>query len=159
MGERLLAYVAGLNLPQDQIDRAAEYIQDRFGFNAAAVTREALSANQRQWETEIRQETGIADLTPELDRTSLSTVFPQRVCLTEDPGEVRVGALVNPDGTWRSEPALLRSSGYGVLDRKALREIKTHEFAPGDGIRAHVLTVSTSVSYGTMPCLDPNPQS
>lgn len=159
MGERLLAYVASLNLPQDQVDRATESIQNRFGFNAAAVTRDALSTNQRQWEAEIRQETGIADLTPELDRTSFSTVYPQRVCLTEDPGEVRIGALVNPDGTWRGEPTLLRSSGYGALDRKALQEIKTHEFAPGDGIRAQVLTVSTSVSYGTRPCLDPNPQS
>ncbi|HSM81172.1 MAG TPA: energy transducer TonB, partial [Nodosilinea sp.] len=155
LGERLLAYVATLNLPQAQIDQAAESIQARFGFNPAAVTRDALNTNQRQWETTIRQETGLTELTPAEDRTEFATVYPQRVCLAQAPGPIRIGALVNPDGSWRGEPALLRSSGYGALDRKALQEIQTHRFEPADGIRAYLLTVNTSVDYGRRPCLGP----
>ncbi|MGB3135286.1 MAG: hypothetical protein WBB18_00655, partial [Nodosilinea sp.] len=60
VGERLLAYVASLNLPPGQVERAAESIQDRFAFNAAAVTREAFSANRAAWESKIRQDTGLA---------------------------------------------------------------------------------------------------
>ncbi|TVQ05706.1 MAG: hypothetical protein EA368_18785 [Leptolyngbya sp. DLM2.Bin27] len=158
MGD-LLAYAASLNLPQRQIDRAAEYIQDRFAFAPNATTRRALNANQQQWEAAIRQETGIADLAPAQNSTSFTTVFRQRVCLSDAPGEISIGALSNPDGSWRGEPTLLRSSGYGALDRKALREIQAHRFEPADGIRAHVLTVNTSVSHGTQPCMNPNPQS
>ncbi|PZV08577.1 MAG: hypothetical protein DCF32_04585, partial [Leptolyngbya sp.] len=156
---QLLAYVAAINLPQARVDRAAESIQNRFGFNAAAVTRDTFNANQNQWVSTLRQETGLADLSPEINRAEFSTVYPQRVCLTDSPGEINVGAVVNPDGSWRGEPALLRSSGYGVLDRKALQEIQRHRFAAAEGIRAYVLTIDTSVDYGDRPCLDPNPAS
>lgn len=156
LGERLLAYVATLDLPQAQIDQAAESIQDRFAFNAAAVTREAFNTNQQQWEAAIRQESGQADLAPEINRTEFSTVYPQRVCLTDVPGDINIGAVVNPDGSWRGGPTLLRSSGYGALDRKALQEIQNHTFPPADGLKAYVLTVETTVDYGPRPCLDPN---
>lgn len=159
LGERLLAYVVTLDLPQNQIDQAAEYIQNRFGFRPQAVTRGTLNANQSQWEDAIQQETGLAELVPEIDRTKFSTVYPQRVCLSDNPGEIKVGALVNPDGSWRGEPTLLRSSGYGALDRKALREIQRHEFGPADAAKAYILTVETSVDYGPRPCIDPNPDS
>lgn len=156
LGPQLLAYVATLNLPQAKVDRAAESIQNRFVFNAAAVTRDTFNANQSQWVSTLRQETGLAELSPEIDRSEFSTVYPQRVCLADSPGEINVGALVNPDGSWRGEPTLLRSSGYGVLDRKALQEIRRHRFDPAEGVKAYVLTIDTRVDYGDRPCLDPN---
>lgn len=159
LGPQLLAYVVALNLPQAKIDRAAESIQNRFVFNASAVTRDTFDANQSQWVSTLRQEPGLAELSPEVDRSEFSTVYPQRVCLSDSPGEINVGAVVNPDGSWRGEPALLRGSGYGVLDRKALEEIQRHRFAEAEGIRAYVLTIDTSVDYGDRPCLDPNPTS
>jgi TonB family protein len=155
MGD-LLAYVAGLNLPQGKIDRAAEYIENRFVFDREAITRSTLNANQQRWETDIRDQTGNDDLDPELYRDRFTAVYRQRVCLSDMPGEIRIGALVNPDGTWRSEPALLRSSGYGALDRRALRDIQKHRFEPAAGVQAHILTVETSVDYGERPCLDPD---
>ncbi len=159
LGPQLLAYVAALNLPQAKVDRAAESIQNRFSFNTAAVTNDTFNANQSQWVTTLRQETGLADLSPEMNGSEFATVYPQRVCLADSPGEINVGALVNPDGSWQGEPALLRSSGYSVLDRKALQEIGRHRFAPAEGIKAYVLTIDTSVDYGDRPCLDPNPAS
>ncbi|MBE9141223.1 TonB family protein, partial [Nodosilinea sp. LEGE 07088] len=158
LGERLLAYVATLNLPQGQVDRAAESIENRFAFDANAVTRATLTANQQAWAAAIRQEPGLADLSPEINRTDFSTVYPQRVCLSEAPGAITIGALVNPDGTWRGEPTLLRSSGYGALDAKALREIKRHRFDPAEGIQAYTLTVETTVDYGPRPCIEPHPR-
>lgn len=148
--------MSALNLPQAKVDRAAESIQNRFGFNAAAVTRDTFNANQSQWVSTLQRETGLADLSPEINRSKFSTVYPQRVCLADSPGEINVGAVVNPDGSWRGEPTLLRSSGYGILDRKALQEIQRHRFAPAEGIKAYVLTIDTSVDYGDRPCLDPN---
>ncbi|MBE9158747.1 energy transducer TonB [Nodosilinea sp. LEGE 06152] len=159
LGEQLLAHVAALDLPQAQVDQAAESIQNRFAFNAAAVTREAFNTNQQRWEAAIRQDSDLADLSAEVNRTELSTVYPQRVCLTDVPGEINIGAVVNPDGSWRGEPTLLRSSGYGALDRKALQEIQNHTFPPADGPKAYVLTVETTVDYGPRPCLDPNSEA
>jgi len=150
--------VATLNLPPDQIERATASVQDRFGFNAAAVTRDTFNTNKAQWESAIQQETGIATLAPEDDRTSdFFTVYPQRVCLAEAPGEIKIGALVNPDGSWRGAPRLLRSSGYAALDRKALQDIQSHRFTPADSITAYVLTVSTTVDYGRRPCIPATP--
>ncbi len=158
VGERLLAYVAALNLPPGQIERAAASVQDRFGYNAAAVTRDTFNTNKAQWESAIQQETGIATLAAEDDRTSdFLTVYPQRVCLVEEPGEIKIGALVNPDGSWRGAPRLLRSSGYAALDRKALQDIQSHRFTPADSITAYVLTVSTTVDYGRRPCIPATP--
>ncbi|MEO1067934.1 MAG: TonB family protein [Cyanobacteria bacterium J06638_6] len=157
IGEGLLAYIAALNLPQSQVDRAAESIANRFAFDANAVTRDTLNANQQQWEATIQQETGQADLSPEIHRTDFATVYPQRVCLSNEPGDITIGALVNPDGTWLGEPVLLRSSGYGALDQKALDEIQRHRFAAADGIKAYTLTVETTVDYGPRPCIEPNP--
>lgn len=159
IGPQLLAYVAALNLPQAKVDRAAESIQNRFSFNAAAVTRDTFNANQSAWVNTLRQETGLSALSPEINRSEFSTVYPQRVCLTDAPGEIAVGAVANPDGSWRGAPTLLRSSGYGALDRKALQEIQRHRFAASDGIKAYVLTVDTSVDYGGRPCLNPNPDA
>lgn len=159
LGPQLLAYVAALNLPQAKVDRAAESIQNRFSFNAAAVTNDTFNANQSRWVSTLRQETGLAELSPEINGSEFATVYPQRVCLANSPGEINVGALVNPDGSWQGEPALLRSSGYGALDRKALQEIRRHRFAPAEGTKAYVLTIDTSVDYGDRPCLDPNSAS
>lgn len=159
LGPQLLAYVAALNLPQAKVDRAAESIQNRFSFNAAAVTRDAFNTNQSEWISALRQDTGIADLSSEINRSEFSTVYPQRVCLTDAPGQIAIGAVVNPDGSWRGAPTLLRSSGYGTLDRKALQEIQRHRFAASDGIKAYVLTLDTSVDYGGRPCLNPNPDA
>lgn len=156
VGERLLAYVATLNLPQAQIDQAADFIQDRFAYNPSAVTRETFNTNQSTWVSNIRQDTGLADLSPEINRANFSTVYPQRVCLVEAPKDINIGAVVNSNGSWRGQPALLKSSGYGALDRKALQEIQTHTFPPTDGLKAYVLTIETTVDYGPRPCLDPN---
>jgi TonB family protein len=158
VGERLLAYVATLNLPPGQIERATASVQDRFGYNAAAVTRDTYNTNRAQWESAIQQETGLATLTAAEDRTDdFSAVYPQRVCLVEEPGEIKIGALVNPDGSWRGAPRLLRSSGYAALDRKALQDIQSHRFTPADSITAYVLTVSTTVDYGRRPCIPATP--
>jgi hypothetical protein len=76
------------------------------------------------------------------------------VCLAEEPGEVRIGAVLTPTVVAR-RTGLLRSSGYGALDEKALQEIQRHRFDAADGIRAYILTVDTSVNYGPQPCLTP----
>ncbi|NJL48879.1 MAG: TonB family protein [Leptolyngbyaceae cyanobacterium SM2_5_2] len=159
IGERLMAYAAALNLPQAQVDGLRASVQNRFGFAADKTTREAYSANLGAWEGSIRQETGLTDLSAEVDRTDLSVTYPQRVCLANEPGEVRVGVLVNPDGSQRGEPAVLRSSGYGALDQKALAAVEAHEFPKAEGIKAYTVTVATRVDYGRRPCLNPQPEA
>ena len=158
IGERLMAYVAALNLPQAQVDTLRASIQDRFGYDAEATTRDAYSTNLREWENTIQQQTGQANLSVEEDRTDLSVTYPQRVCLVNEPGEVRVGVLVNPDGSQRGEPVLLRSSGYGALDQRALAVVSDHQFPTAESLKAYTIAVEPQVDYGRRPCLNANPE-
>ncbi len=157
--ERLLAYAATLSLPQAQIDRLSTSIQNRYRYAAATTTREAYSENLSRWETTMRQETGVADLANEIDRSPFSVAYSQRVCLTHPPGEVRIGAVANPDGSRRGDPVVLRSSGYGAVDAKALGAVQTHRFPAAEGIKAYVLTVNIEVDHGRRPCLETSPDA
>ncbi|HIK44896.1 MAG TPA: TonB family protein [Leptolyngbyaceae cyanobacterium M65_K2018_010] len=159
LGERLMAYAAALSLPQPQVDRLKVSVQRRFGYTAAATTRDAYSTNLSAWESTIQGETGIEDLSAEVDRSHFSVTYPQRVCLANEPGEVRLGVVVNPDGSQRGEPVVLRSSGYAAVDQKALELLRDHTFSEAEGIKAYTVSVATKVDYGLRPCLEAKPQS
>jgi hypothetical protein len=159
LGEGLMAYAAALNVPLAQVDRLRASIQDRFGYAYAATTDEAYSTNQSQWEASIQQETGLADLGVERDRTDFSVTYPQRVCLRHEPGEIRLGVLTAADGRPQPTPVVLRSSGYGALDDRALQAVMEHTFPATGAMKAYTVTVNTQVDYGRHPCLGTQPES
>ncbi|MFH7244942.1 MAG: hypothetical protein ACHWZW_19070 [Spirulina sp.] len=156
---QLQAYAAELNLPQGRIDRLAANLRQRFSYNAAASAEEVLPINQTQWQDQIRQATGLADLTATPLPDPLAMVYRQRVCLTPAPGPVKVGLLANPDGTQAEDPVVLQSSGYGAVDTRAIRAATDHTLPRADQPKAYILTVDPEVDPGRTPCLDPNAAS
>ena len=54
--------------------------------------------------------------------------------------------MVNPDGSFRQEPVLLRSSGYDELNRKALEVVRQYEPPTDDAIKAYTVTVGNQRS-------------
>lgn len=152
--ETILAYVAGLNLPEERMNQLAATVWQRYGYSTLDTSRGEYTDNLTQWQAMIQQETGLADLVAEEDRTDFSVEMERRVCLVRPPGEVKVGFVVNPDGSFRQAPVLLRSSGYDELNQKALDTIQQYNPAADDDIKAYTVTVETAVDYGPNDCLD-----
>ncbi len=153
---QLQAHAAALNLPQSRIDRLATAIRERFGYNATASAEDILPINQAQWQALIRQDTGVADLTPTALPDPMPLVYRQRACMTPAPGPVKVGMVANPDGSHHGDLVVLQSSGYGAVDEKALKTVLEQNFPAADAVRAYVLTVEPQVDAGHTPCLAPN---
>ncbi len=74
-------------------------------------------------------------------------------CLTPMPRKALVGVVVNEDGTLATEPALLRSSGYGFLNNTAMEKIQDYtDFPEADSQK--IYTVDIEVDYDQEACLD-----
>ncbi len=156
--EEILAYVASLDFSQERMEQLSAILWQRYGYSSLNTRRGEYTENLTQWQAEIRQETGVADLTAEEERTDFSVEMERRACLAEPPGEVKVGYVVNPDGSFRQEPVVLRSSGYGELNQRALAAIRQAPPPQADQIKAYTATVETSVDYGPHDCLAPPQQ-
>lgn len=152
LGERLQTYVAGLNLPLERVEQMRTAILQRVTYTAEATTAAAYEQNLSQWQQTIRTHTGLGDLTPAPAPQPLAVTYYQRACLSEPPGPVQMGVLVSPSGTARSQPVVLRSSGYGAVDDHALRAVASHQFPRASEARAYTVTVDTEV-VGQSDCL------
>ncbi len=86
----------------------------------------------------------------------LQVTYPLASCLTPAPAEGLVGVIVNTAGQLVKEPVLLDSTGYTVLDEKALELALQRSFDPQAGgsplpnPRAHWLPVQ--VQYDGANC-------
>jgi hypothetical protein len=152
LGDRLRTYVAGLNLSPERIEQLQAAILQRVTYTPEATTAAAYEQNLSQWQQAIRNETGLSDLTPAPAPEDLSVTYYQRACLSETPGPVQAGVLVSPTGATRSQPVVLRSSGYGAVDDYALRAVVSHRFPRANEARAYTVTVDTEVA-GQTDCL------
>lgn len=63
----------------------------------------------------------------------LQVPYPIAACLTPAPAEGLVGVIVNASGQLVKEPVLLDSTGYTVLDEKALELALQQSFEPNSG--------------------------
>jgi len=157
--ETILAYVASLDLPEERMNQLATTLWRRYGYSSLNTRREDATENLETWQEAIQQETGLTDLMAQEDHTAnLSVEIKRRVCLTQPPMDIKVGFVVNPDGSLRQEPALLRSSGYDELNRKAMALIRDYEPESSDSIKAYTATIETAVDYGPNDCLQPPQQ-
>ena len=84
----------------------------------------------------------------------LQVPYPISTCLVPPPAEGLVGVIVSSTGELVKEPVLLDSTGYTVLDDKALELALQHTFAPQSGAlpnpQAHWLPVQ--VQYNGENC-------
>ncbi|MGD1950028.1 MAG: hypothetical protein ACFB14_10330 [Leptolyngbyaceae cyanobacterium] len=73
-------------------------------------------------------------------------------CLTPVPEKGLVGVVVNPDGEIATEPAILRSSGYGFLNDIALEKIKNYQDFPDEDTQK-LYTIDIEVDYDKDACV------
>ena len=79
---------------------------------------------------EIAQQRGFPSLFNSLEQTLAPIAVPLQECLDNLPGEsVSVVVEIGPDGMLISEPELLNSSGYDVLDEKVLVTAREANYA------------------------------
>ncbi len=74
-------------------------------------------------------------------------------CLTPLPKKGLVGVVVDADGTIATEPALLRSSGYGFLNEIALEKAKDYTDFPEESSQ-QAYTIDIEVDYDEDACVD-----
>ena len=73
-------------------------------------------------------------------------------CLTPVPEKGLVGVVVNTDGEIATEPAILRSSGYGFLNDIALEKIKNYQDFPDEDTQK-LYTIDIEVDYDKDACV------
>lgn len=78
-----------------------------------------------------------------------------KACRAEPPVEGRLGVVVNPDGT-QSEATVLKSIGYDVLNRLALRTLEYEDFVTPEVPTQYTVTVE--VIYEPDECAEPLPE-
>ncbi|EKV03678.1 hypothetical protein Lepto7375DRAFT_5988 [Leptolyngbya sp. PCC 7375] len=74
-------------------------------------------------------------------------------CLTPLPEKGLVGVVVDADGAIATEPALLRSSGYGFLNEIALEKVKDYTDFPEESSQ-QAYTIDIEVDYDEDACVD-----
>ncbi len=131
---------------------SSQLAQD-FVYNSTDVSEEAAQQNAAEWLAATAENKGgnIAQASADLSIDS-----ELKVCQENPPVNALIGVVVNPDGT-QTDAALLKRTGYPVLDRKALDAVSYADFDT-----AAVPTqyqVNIDVIYSPQGCVDGLPNS
>ncbi|NJL84743.1 MAG: hypothetical protein HC886_00220 [Leptolyngbyaceae cyanobacterium SM1_1_3] len=94
------------------------------------------------------------DLSPTRLSDPLVVPYEAATCLSPEPVIASVGVVVNPAGQVIEEPELLKSTGYDILNRKALVETKKRSFSAGNSIKAY--SIEVQVQYDSATCTPPS---
>ncbi|PSN18457.1 hypothetical protein C7271_12440 [filamentous cyanobacterium CCP5] len=134
------------------------YLDRRYGYQPHSTTRDALKANEEHWIAEVKQSLDRADLEPEIYRPDLEVAYRQRVCFEPTPWSKPVlGFVLTPSGLLADDPVVLRSTGYGVLDNRAIAVLKRATLTPPDNTTAYTIEADVSIDYGRYDCLKIQP--
>lgn len=140
------------------VDQLKSSLDRRYGYDPANISRDAFSNNEQQWINALKQSLGRSTLEPEIYRPDIEITHTQRVCLIPEPWDTPViGFVLNPDGTLEGEPAILRSTGYGLLDQKAVNALKPESLEAPETQTAYTVQVEIIVDYGRYDCLQLKP--
>lgn len=102
--------------------QAKSLVADEFAFHTAVVPGWLEAEGQ-----------GLSDSEAPVLGTKLAPLqvaYPLSACLTPAPAEGLIGVIVNASGELAKEPVLLDSTGYTVLDEKALELALERSFEP-----------------------------
>ena len=89
------------------------------------------------------------------DLSALVIEYPLTQCLTPAPTEGQLEVIINPDGALIQEPRVLGSTGYDVLDEKAVEVAAQYEFPPNEGLDEPAPTVywlPVEIDYDAATC-------
>ncbi|MEO1507439.1 MAG: hypothetical protein AAFU84_07305 [Cyanobacteria bacterium J06633_23] len=134
-----------------------------FNHSVLQTTDEELEESKRLWLAELDQSGPRVSVSKELE-IPLNISYPLTVddnngprqlrsCLDPLPAKGVMGVIVDADGELATEPTLLRSSGYEVLNNVALAKIKDYTDFPDEGSH-QAYTIDIDVDYDKDACLD-----
>ncbi|MGG6239753.1 hypothetical protein ACQ4N7_14095 [Nodosilinea sp. AN01ver1] len=139
-------------------DRLRDPAQYQFNGQAKSLLNDEVSLYTNNLSNWLEQESqGLSnDDTPMLGTklAPIQVAYPINTCLVPPPIEGLIGVIVSPTGQLVKDPVLLDSTGYTVLDEKALEGALQRTFAPQSGAlpnpQAHWLPVQ--VQYDGANC-------
>ena len=120
-------------------------LQKQLAYNSENTDRAAILANLQTWLGKTRQTSG----NPELvwQPIEVDANYPDLACRTQlqrQAGDATIGVLVDPDGKIVAEPDLLKSTGYLLLNEKALDLVKNYQFESPGKYEAYLLEIRFS---------------
>ena len=126
-------------------------------------TRDLATAEAQQaWLAKLEEEPGIQVSTPQELEKALEINYPLTIedngprlinsCLNPLPKTGLIGIVVDENGKVTTEPMLLRSSGYPLLNDIALGNIKDYKEFP-DSNAQKIYTVPVEVKYNEEACV------
>ncbi|MGB3138081.1 MAG: hypothetical protein WBG38_13845 [Nodosilinea sp.] len=120
-------------------DRLRDPAQYQFNQQAKSLTADEISLYTNELSAWLEAESeGLSDdNAPELGTklAPLQVVYPIATCLVPPPAEGLVGVIISTTGQLVQDPILLDSTGYTVLDEKALEIALQRRFEPQTGSR------------------------
>lgn len=131
---------------------SSQLAQD-FVYNSADVSEEAAKQNAAEWLQATAEGKG-EDITQASTDLSIDSDF--KVCQENPPVDALIGVVVNPDGT-QTDVALLKRTGYPVLDRKAIAAVSYADFDTATVPTQY--QVNIDVLYSPQGCVDSLPDS
>ncbi|WP_155523469.1 hypothetical protein [Nodosilinea nodulosa] len=118
-------------------DRLRDPAQYEFNGQAKSLLNDEVSLYTNNLSTWLEQESqGLSEDDAPILGTKLAPLqvaYPIATCLVPPPSEGLVGVILSPSGQLLKDPVLLDSTGYTVLDEKALETALQRSFAPQDG--------------------------
>lgn len=103
---------------------------------------EALSENSGQRSLNSRESRGAITKAKPLMQTNLAPAYPRIARQRGWEGTVKLMALIEKDGTI-NQIDIIESSGYGILDKEALKTVKMWKFSPA---RSGLMRFSSRIS-------------
>jgi hypothetical protein len=135
----------------ERLQTFAEYQPNNRGKSLATETNEFMNWYLSQtWDG---LET--APLPAPKELTALVVNYPLNQCLVPPPTDGQLEVIVNPDGALARDPKVLGSTGYDVLDEKAVENTAQYDFPTNEGLDEPVPTVywlPVEVAYDAVTC-------
>jgi hypothetical protein len=136
---------------EDRLQTFAEYQPNNRGKSLATETNEFMNWYVSQtWE-----EFDSAPLPSPKALAALVVEYPLNQCLTPSPTDGQLEVIVSPDGSLARDPRVLGSTGYDVLDEKAVENTVQYDFPANEGLDEPVPTVywlPVEVAYDAATC-------
>ena len=120
-------------------------LQKQLAYNSENTDRSDIVANMQTWLEKTRQASGNPELVWQPIKVDAN--YPDLACRTQlqrQAGDATIGVLVDPQGKLVAEPDLLKSTGYLLLNEKALDLVKNYGFESPGEYEAYLLEIRFS---------------
>lgn len=169
--QQIVAYLRESGPTAAQIQRLQQYIQEKFLYSTADTTLEEYNVNANAWIAAIQEEIGAnANFLDQPYQAPTDTDPPlvehyRRLCYEPMPEQAILGVLINEDGrihdrqgdddATKADITLLQSTGYTLLDEKAVQQVRELPFPATGEFAAYTVEIPVKISYGDHDCLHP----